>query len=107
MDGGHWQAHRSGWLPEDFGEAWEIIGCETFHLVDEYRQPLEKPHGAFWAIRTLQKNEENRYLSHLAIGWAKNRLRRVLPPETYRWIGAHYNRWFKRPMPGPEDRDLT
>ena len=107
MDGGRWQAHHSGWLPEDFSEEWEIIGCDSFHLVDEYRRPLEKPHGAFWAIRTLQKNGKNRYLSHLAFGWAKNRLRRTLPPETYRRVGTWYNRLLGRPLPGSDTPDLT
>jgi hypothetical protein len=107
MDGGDWQAHRSGWLPDDFDAAWEIIGCDSFHLIDEYRQPLEKPHGAFWAILTFQTNEKNRYLSHLAFGWAKNRLRRLLPPETSRSLGTQFNRLLKRPLPGSNARDRS
>jgi hypothetical protein len=53
MDGGMWQAHHSGWLPEDFGEGWDFICCEAAHLVDQHEQLLDKPIGAIWAFRNL------------------------------------------------------
>ena len=53
MGGTHWQTHRSGWLPEDFGDGWLIVGCEDFHLVDHNDQHLEKPFGALWAFKNL------------------------------------------------------
>lgn len=52
MDGGFWQTHRSGWTPEDFGEGWDFIVCEDFHKEGQ-NGPLEKPFGAFWAIKTF------------------------------------------------------
>jgi hypothetical protein len=52
MEGGHWQTHRSGWVPDDFPADWEIVACSDFHNLDEYDQPLEQPFGAFWAIYT-------------------------------------------------------
>ena len=54
MEGGYWQAHRSGWRPEDFGEGWEFVCCEAYHFVDHHDQQLDKPFGAIWAIRNLE-----------------------------------------------------
>jgi hypothetical protein len=56
MDGGHWQTHRSGWFPAELarvGEGWEAVVVPGFHHADQHGQPLEKPFGAFWAIRTV------------------------------------------------------
>jgi len=53
MGGGAWQEHRSGWLPEDFDGSWDIYVAETFHTTDNLGHELEKPHGAFWAVKTL------------------------------------------------------
>lgn len=52
LGGASWQEHRSGWLPEDFGEEWEIRASRDFHTVDHMGKPLSPPHGAFWAVRT-------------------------------------------------------
>lgn len=52
MDGGHWQTHRSGWEPKDFSDEWDILACESYHLVDEHEQLLTEPFGAFYAIWT-------------------------------------------------------
>lgn len=52
MAGGYWQTHRSGWTPADFGEDWECIVCEDFHHEDQHGK-MEKPFGAFWAIKTF------------------------------------------------------
>ncbi|MBI5574852.1 MAG: class I SAM-dependent methyltransferase [Deltaproteobacteria bacterium] len=52
MDGASWQEHKSGWLPEDFEEFWDIYASRAFHTVDHKGRPLSPPHGAFWAIMT-------------------------------------------------------
>lgn len=55
FDGGYWQEHKSGWLPEDFqGDDWNFFACRDFHLTDNADIMLEKPYGAFWAIKTNQ-----------------------------------------------------
>ncbi|MFH2101992.1 MAG: methyltransferase domain-containing protein [Chloroflexota bacterium] len=53
MQGGHWQSHRSGWEPADFGDNWECICCKEYHFIDQYDHPLENPFGAFWALKTF------------------------------------------------------
>jgi hypothetical protein len=55
MGGGYWQAHKSGWRPEDFGDGWEFVCCEAYHFLDQHEQPLSKPIGAFWAFRNLER----------------------------------------------------
>ncbi|HEY4481624.1 MAG TPA: hypothetical protein VI489_02105 [Candidatus Brocadiaceae bacterium] len=71
MNGGYWQSHRSGWLPADFDEQWEIIACKDFHLMDQHDCLLEEPFGAFWAIKTIENKTapiENRYhISELTV----------------------------------------
>ncbi len=57
MQGGYWQSHRSGWEPADFDNGWEIFACKEFHLVDQHEDHLQKPHGAFWAIKTFDITE--------------------------------------------------
>lgn len=56
MNGGSWQEHKSGWLPEDFpaAEGWEVIACREFHMKDDCGRDLETPCGAMWAIRNLR-----------------------------------------------------
>lgn len=56
LDGGKWQEHKSGWLPEDFGEGWEFFVCEDFYTHDNEGTEYEKPKGAFYAIYNSQKN---------------------------------------------------
>jgi len=52
MQGGYWQAHRSGWMPDEFDDHWTCLCCEAYHFEDEHNQPLEKGFGAFYAIFT-------------------------------------------------------
>lgn len=52
MDGGYWQTHRSGWTPDDFDAAWDVLCCREFHTVDEHDRPLPRPFGALWAFRS-------------------------------------------------------
>ncbi|MDP3013988.1 MAG: tetratricopeptide repeat protein, partial [Candidatus Subteraquimicrobiales bacterium] len=53
MKGAYWQAHRSGWCPEDFGDDWELVCCKEYHFIDENGKPFKKPFGAIWAFRNL------------------------------------------------------
>lgn len=55
LDGGKWQEHKSGWLPEDFGEGWEFYICEDFHTHDNEGVQYEIPKGAFFAIYNSPK----------------------------------------------------
>ena len=55
LGGGEWQEHKSGWLPEDFGEGWDIFLADEFHLADNMGKPLDKPCGAMWALMTKQE----------------------------------------------------
>ncbi|MBC7457940.1 MAG: class I SAM-dependent methyltransferase [Bdellovibrionaceae bacterium] len=53
LDGADWQEHKSGWLPEDFDNSWEIIACKEYHLEDNLGRPMDEPAGAFWAFKNL------------------------------------------------------
>ncbi|PKL52498.1 MAG: hypothetical protein CVV37_00935 [Nitrospira bacterium HGW-Nitrospira-1] len=46
------QEHKSGWLPEDFGEGWRIFADREFYMEDNLYRPLETPYGVLWAIKT-------------------------------------------------------
>ncbi len=56
FSGAHLQKHLSGWLPEDFGEEWEIFVCEDFHVHDNIGAEYEEPKGAFFAVKAIQNN---------------------------------------------------
>jgi hypothetical protein len=58
LDGGTWQEHRSGWGPEDFDGSWEVYATREFHTTDPQGNPLEKPFGAMWALRTVASGEQ-------------------------------------------------
>jgi len=55
LDGGEWQAHRSGWSPADFDDEWQLLACRNYHLLDENDQVLEEPFGALWAVRDFKR----------------------------------------------------
>jgi FtsZ-binding cell division protein ZapB len=59
MNGGAWQEHKSGWLPEDFDNNWTIYACEDYHRFDSKGNHFDEPFGAFWAIRKAIKQDEN------------------------------------------------
>lgn len=65
LDGGEVQQHRSGWLPEDFDVTWDIVACRDFHREDSLGQVLEKPFGAFFAIKTLSRGPKERATDRL------------------------------------------
>jgi len=58
LDGAKWQEHKSGWMPEDFGEAWEFYVSKDFHTSDNMRREYEEPKGAMFAILNLNKDEQ-------------------------------------------------
>jgi hypothetical protein len=60
MDGGKWQEHKSGWMPEDFGDGWEILVSKDFHTEDNLGRPYKTPYGALWAIKTLKFDEDKK-----------------------------------------------
>lgn len=82
MDGGEWQEHRSGWVPEDFGSGWHFVVCPDSILLDEHNDPLPQPAGALWAFYDLAGPRKDRYLiMDDRSGWAhtKRALEAMLP----------------------------
>jgi len=55
LDGGEWQAHRSGWTQADFDDRWQLLCCRGYHLVDAHDQVLDESFGALWAIRDFER----------------------------------------------------
>jgi cyclopropane fatty-acyl-phospholipid synthase-like methyltransferase len=53
MHGGELQKHRSGWLPEEFGDGYEFIVCRNFHSYDAKGNKFDEPRGAFYAILNI------------------------------------------------------
>lgn len=53
LNGAAQQEHKSGWYPEDFDESWEVLGAKEYHFFDNLQRKLDKPFGAFWAIKTI------------------------------------------------------
>lgn len=74
LSGGEMQEHKSGWLPEDFGDGWDFHICETYHSKNFRGEPLEKVYGAFFAVRNI---EESEFVSSLSL----SDIRRPLPSE--------------------------
>lgn len=52
LEGGAWQEHKSGWLPEDFGEDWRIIASNDFHRIEDAATGKVNTYGALWAVYT-------------------------------------------------------
>jgi hypothetical protein len=63
LNGADWQEHKSGWLPEDFGDGWQVFAAKKFHVVDSLSRPLETPYGALWAIKTHPSTENGGMLT--------------------------------------------
>jgi hypothetical protein len=53
LQGGYWQSHRSGWEPSEFSDSWDVFACKDFHTVDQHGSPMDRPFGAFWAIKSF------------------------------------------------------
>jgi len=60
LDGAGWQEHKSGWMPEDFDDTWTIFACKEYHTHNNINEKLEQPHGAFWAIKNMNKPLETK-----------------------------------------------
>lgn len=59
LDGASWQEHKSVWKPEDFrGKEWFFVVCDDFHEYNNIGEKLEKPVGAFWAIKNVCGNND-------------------------------------------------
>ena len=48
IPGRDWQTHKSGWLPEDFGEDWDVLYAENVYHNDGNGQPGN--FGLLWAF---------------------------------------------------------
>ena len=57
LSGAEYQEHKSGWMPEDFDETWNVYACKDFHDVNNVGEKLEKPFGAFWAIKNFDDDD--------------------------------------------------
>lgn len=58
LNGGDWQEHKSGWMPEDFqGEEWQFVATREFHTEDSLGRPLDTTYGAFWAIKSYPQTQ--------------------------------------------------
>jgi hypothetical protein len=58
LNGAKYQEHKSGWMPNDFDKTWDIYACKDYHAVNNVGIKLEKPFGAFWAIKNFD-NKDN------------------------------------------------
>lgn len=59
LGGAEYQEHKSGWVPDDFDKTWDIYACKDFHAFNNIGRKLEKPFGAFWAIKNLNNENES------------------------------------------------
>lgn len=90
LSGADWQEHKSGWLPEDFGEGWQVIVAKKFHLADSLGRPLENPFGALWAIRThTDARKTDQSATALDRNWIARLTVAELIPEAESLIAAH------------------
>ncbi len=77
LNGGNWQEHKSGWLPEDFiGEEWQCFASNEFHTVDNLGNILAPPHGALWAIKTYGRKEKKHH--NLLFSWIERKVTGIL-----------------------------
>lgn len=93
MHGGHWQTHRSGWTPEDFGAGWTFVISPDYITVDEHNEVMDEPMAALWALRDIEAAGPRRYrlvegavVPHLATErWSqfKTKLQDRLSPTAY------------------------
>ena len=58
LEGSEWQEHKSGWLPEDFDDKWEIYAAKEFHYESDVYVKFPEPYGAFFAIKNIKGNKE-------------------------------------------------
>ncbi|MHB1275785.1 MAG: glycosyltransferase [Candidatus Humimicrobiaceae bacterium] len=58
LEGSEWQEHKSGWLPDDFDDKWEIYAAKEFHYESDVYVKFPEPYGAFFAIKNIKGNIE-------------------------------------------------
>ncbi|NCT56189.1 MAG: hypothetical protein GW760_00495 [Legionella sp.] len=58
LNGAAWQEHKSGWMPEDFDDSWDVYVCEDYHSHNNVNQLLDKPIGAIWAIKNKLESDK-------------------------------------------------
>jgi hypothetical protein len=56
LHGGHMQEHKSGWVPDDFNDNWDIYYSEVFHEYNNLGNKFETPYGALFAIKNFDDN---------------------------------------------------
>lgn len=62
LNGKRWQEHKSVWTPDDFDDSWKCICCKEYHDTNNIGEKLDKPVGAFWAIKTIcDENEKDEF----------------------------------------------
>jgi hypothetical protein len=59
LDGGKWQEHHSGWTPDDFDDSWDFYVCPDFHTSNNIGVDYIEPVGAFFAVKTINKFNQN------------------------------------------------
>lgn len=59
LNGAEWQEHKSGWMPEDFDNSWDILACRDYHIYSNTGKKLDEAFGAFWAMKTFKNDEES------------------------------------------------
>lgn len=52
LHGEEWQDHKSGWIPEEFDDTWDVAACESYHEYNGVGERFDPPVGAFWAIKS-------------------------------------------------------
>lgn len=64
FNGTDWQEHKSVWTPDDFyGDEWSFVVCDDYHQFNNIGEKLEKPVGAFWAIKNVKSKIDKVYLT--------------------------------------------
>jgi len=58
LEGSEWQEHKSGWMPEDFDDKWEIYATKEFHYESDMYVKFPEPYGAFFAIKNIKSSKE-------------------------------------------------
>lgn len=69
LNGGMWQAHKSGWYPEDFDDSWSIIAVREYDFDDGYGNKFQVPIGKMWAIKDLPTSSWLNYRSLRRTGY--------------------------------------
>ena len=60
LNGADWQEHKSVWTPSDFdSDEWTFVICKDYHETNNIGEVLDKPVGAFWAIKDIKENNNH------------------------------------------------